>query len=209
MQHLIGLWGDKIQADFEGILKDYSSGRTPDVEALINSIKTAYFSVSKINKLSRIITKANFDMMSDSIRHDVFSYIEQYVEEIEDFGGGWKIDITYKNLTNSKLTLNMSSLEVSMLLDNIISNAVKAGAKKLAIEVGEDEKSYAIDFIDNGNGLSDKYQPDDYFNSGITTTNGSGIGLHHARTIVNDLEGEISIASHKEGGVIVRIRWDK
>ncbi len=97
-----------------------------------------------------------------------------------------------------------------MLLDNIISNSVKAEAKKLSVSVNEDSDYFWIDFVDNGYGLDGKFKPSDYFDAGITTTNGSGIGLYNVKQIVEDLEGEVSIASNeKTKGAFVRIRWRK
>ena len=83
--HLIGIWGQKIQDDFEGILSAHTSGETLDVDTLVEAIKTSHFAISKINKLAKIIVKANFNMMSDNIRQDIFSYVEQYLSEIQEF----------------------------------------------------------------------------------------------------------------------------
>ncbi len=83
MHHLIGIWGQKIQDDFEGILSAHTSGETLDVDTLVEAIKTSHFAISKINKLAKIIVKANFNMMSDNIRQDIFSYVEQYLSEIK------------------------------------------------------------------------------------------------------------------------------
>ena len=92
-----------------------------------------------------------------------------------------KIDIGFNNSSNSELVLNLSPLEVSMLLDNIISNSVKAEAKKLSVSVNENSDYFWIDFVDNGYGLDGKFKPSDYFDAGITTTNGSGIGLYNVK----------------------------
>lgn len=123
LQHLIGIWSEEIQNNLEKILKSSSDNKSLSVEDVIEGIRRSYFLINKVSKLSQIITKANFDMISDRIKQDIFSFIEQYIEEIESLGAGWNISIIYNNPNNIVLPLNMSPLEVSMLIDNAISNA--------------------------------------------------------------------------------------
>ena len=52
-------------------------------ERALETIESALFRVNKIQKLSKIITKSNFDLMSDFHRGDYFSGIEEYINEID------------------------------------------------------------------------------------------------------------------------------
>ena len=97
-----------------------------------------------------------------------------------------------------------------MLIDNLTSNAAKASADRLEIMARKRGKLVTILFVDDGKGLSGKYQPEEYFHSGITTTSGSGIGLRHAKQIIDQMKGEILIGNNDEGhGATVKIIFEE
>jgi len=65
-----------------------------------------------------------------------------------------------------------------MLIDNAIGNAMAASAKNITVRVSQDVTSYILEFIDDGNGLSEKQNNKDLFNIGVSTSSGRGIGLN-------------------------------
>lgn len=100
-------------------------------------------------------------------------------------------------------------IEISMLVDNIINNAEKAGASNLTVLASEIKGTVTISFKDNGSGLPKNIKPDQLFEKGVTTTDGSGLGLYHARQIVSDLKGKISIENNSTKGAIVHLEFKK
>jgi len=67
-----------------------------------------------------------------------------------------------------------------------------------------------VSFQDNGRGLSDSIKEiDDIFEAGITTTSGSGLGLHHAREIMDSLGGTIKAYPAKPSGFEIRMEFTK
>ncbi len=209
LQHQVGIISGKLVDDLYKVLKKHSNNQTQNVEDLIEVIKKSHFNASQINKLSQIITKANFDIMSNNIRHDIFTYIEQYIKDMCENGADWGLEIEFSNSNNAELVLNMRPIQVSMLVDNVLSNSEKSDAKNVEINVSEDKKSFQIEFIDDGKGLSDKYKPEVYFNAGISTTKGSGIGLSHVKQIVKELDGSVSISNNDEKGATIKVWWKK
>ncbi|MBN4075274.1 MAG: hypothetical protein COA71_03800 [SAR86 cluster bacterium] len=210
LQHLIGILNGELCDDLEDVLRAESSKSPLSREDILELIKKSFFTSSKVRTLSQIITKANFDMMSETIRHNIYEYIEQYIKDIRKNGATWGIKVKFENPSSSDLPINLSPLEVSMLVDNIFSNASKAEAENLTVKASTSNKVFCLEFISDGNKLNDKFRPEDYFNAGITTTkSGAGIGLSHVKQIVNDLDGNVSIASNNNSGVTLKIWWDK
>ena len=77
-------------------------------------------------------------------------------------------------------------------------------------DYGNTDYVVPIRFIDDGEGLSDKYKAEDYFNAGISTTRrGSGMGLSHIKQIVEELEGNVSLSSNKDSGATLKVWWEK
>lgn len=175
----------------------------------LEKIESALFRVTKIQKLSKIITKSSFDLMSDFHREDYFTGIEEYINEIINIGATWGVNLSFENKDDLKLVLNFSPLEQAMLVDNAIDNATTAEAKNIKVRVSQDKEYYILDFINDGKGLTDKYTNEELFYAGITTTKGTGIGLNQIKKVIENLEGEVSISNNHAEGITLRMRWTK
>ena len=84
-----------------------------------------------------------------------------------------------------------------MIIDNLLSNSLKAGAGIFAAGFSNQKGKLILDFSDDGNGLSSKISnPQTIFEMGITTTSGSGLGLFNAAQFVQkELHGSIEVIS--------------
>ena len=129
--------------------------------------------------------------------------MKEYIKEASKFMENKKLEII--DMLNTKITLNKDfiPLEIMMFLENIIANSKKAKATNITISNGINEYGQIFfKFSDNGNGIKDsRYikNIDLIFDKGETTTNGSGIGLYHAKKIINKLSGKISVPNYING----------
>lgn len=178
-------------------------------ERVLETVGAALFRVNKIQKLSKIITKSNFDLMSDFHREDYFTGIKEYLDEITSAGATWGINLSFVNDDNLKLVLNFSPLEQAMLVDNAIDNAMTAEAKNITVRVRQNDDEYILEFIDDGDGLPEKYDSKDLFYAGISTTSGTGIGLNQIKKVTENLGGEVSISNNPTIGITLSLRWAK
>lgn len=209
--HLTGNWGEQIEAILEEVLVSLHDP-APDhsIDQLVSEVESAKMLSAKLTKLSRIISKANFALMSDETSLDIFSYIDQYVAEINEFGPYiTKLKTKYSNPKNASKILNMSALEVSMLIDNLILNAERSKAENLNITVSQSKSGMKVAFEDNGNGLTDEFSPNMLFEPGVTTTKGSGMGLFQVKKIADNLEASVSIRNNSRKGATVVLEWVK
>jgi len=210
LQHLIGNLNGELCDELEDVLRAESKGKPLSYQETLKVIRSVFFKANKIRTLSQIIIKANFDMMSETINYNIFSYIEQYITDMRRNGAAWGIAINFENEDNVDLQLNFSPLEVGMLVDNVLSNASKANAKNISIRASDKGREFIVEFIDDGDGLSDRYTSEDYFKEGISTTRrGAGIGLSQIRQIVEDRQGQVEIFSNDGAGATLKIWWDK
>lgn len=104
-------------------------------------------------------------------------------------------DLKFHCETNSiTYKLKFKPLEVSLLVDNLISNSLNANAKNFSICVEEESGHLYISFMDDGIGWSESLAQRDVFEKGVSTTSGSGLGLFNFRQYVqNELHGQVSI----------------
>lgn len=91
--------------------------------------------------------------------------------------------------------------ELTILVDNLLVNSARAKATEVKIKITGNNDMVKISFADNGIGLTETYHPNDLFENGVTTTSGSGIGLHHVKQIVEDLGGSVSIKNGSVGAI--------
>ncbi|MCE9785823.1 sensor histidine kinase, partial [Shewanella algae] len=88
--------------------------------------------------------------------------------------------------------IRFSPIEIGLIFDNLIANSQKARASKVSVEAEVEKNKYLIVKItDNGRGISDQVDTNRIFEKGYTSTNGSGLGLYHAKTQVEKIGGEI------------------
>lgn len=210
MHHQIGLISGKLFKSFNRIIRKYRENPESYTKVeLFGLVEQAVFDVDKIRKVSKFASKASFDVATNSINEDLIQFIKEYVENFNELSIDLNIKVGFSNPSGTKLVRPFRPIELTMLVDNLISNAGKASAKKLEIIAQKRGSKITIFFVDDGKGLTKKYKSAELFHSGITTTSGSGIGLRHAKQIVDQMKGEISIENNGGRGATVKIMFNK
>jgi len=166
----------------------------PNKELLIRNLEFLKFNIDRSKLLSEFVLKADLKNLREKTWIDVPQYISEYIQ-IYNAGLGSKFKIKCLN-PSLKFRSQISILDISIILENLISNSRKAGAKEMEISFSlNSDNLLLIDISDNGDGLSNEYiqNPESIFKLGITNKNGgSGIGLHTLRElIIENLHGNI------------------
>lgn len=209
LHHQVGLVAGALQKRMNRVVRLYRNNENSYSKAqLFEVIEASIFEIEKIQNVAKLASKAGFDISTNRVREDLIQFLEEYLDNFKDIGIGWNLQTEFQNLDSCEMVRSFRPIEVTMLVDNLIDNAGKAGAKKLLIRVSKQAKLVVIEFVDNGKGLTKRFSPDELFEKGITDTSGSGIGLSHAKQIVAELDGDISIA-RRDGapGTTVRMEF--
>lgn len=188
--HIINNYSHEINSAFKNISNIIASKETPtELIREISVVKTFFI---KITNAARLLTKADIKQLAYKEIINVSKYIEEYVQTCSEllFRG---ISFEVVNKDNAEYYGAYSMLDVSVLLDNLISNAKKASADKIQINIFQEEGKYIIDFSDSGEGVPDSIlHGEKMFELGVTTRHGgSGIGLSSAKKIVKEMGGDI------------------
>ncbi len=164
---------------------------------ILNELGKIKYLSDKSLKISKIINRSNFNTERLSQKIDIVKYIVQYIDIYSEIyeKSQLKFHIVDHNISFEKL---INPLELSIIFDDLISNAEKAEADNILIEFKNQKQTLIIFFSDDGNGLDKKFfeNPDKIFELGVTTTNGSGIGLHSVRTALKTIRGKISFVGN-------------
>ena len=192
MVHTIKIISGDIKSLTVNNYSDFRSGTLSqtDLESVFGQI---IFQADKAMKISKLITRANFRAESENRIVNVVAYISQYLDIYKDIVSNANIQIEKKFAIDS-FVKKISVLDIAVIMDNLISNSQKAKATKVLIEAGltEDEKLQLI-ISDDGDGLDATFEnvEDSIFELGVTTTDGSGIGLHVVKTVVEGWQGVV------------------
>ncbi len=192
--HLLSMEG-QLDAYLERIkdLKDRE-----EFEELLNSL---YQQSDKIGAL------LNLFRPSEIIKREVFDINDTILKVTHIFGGYLPLLTFNKDLGKNIPKLICNKTEFSMVIYNLIKNAVSAIEDK-AKEKGEitlstrfENKHFIIKVADNGTGIDNELQ-EKIFELGYTTkSEGTGVGLYFVKeTVENKWKGGIRVLSQKGKG---------
>lgn len=209
LHHQVGLVAGALLKRMDRVVRRYRQDASSYSKAqLFDVIEASIFEIEKVQNVAKLASKADFDISTNRVREDILQFVDEYLDNFKDIGLGWNLRTVFKKSNGCQLVRSFRPIELTMLIDNLIDNAGKAGAKKVEVRAFQDAKNIVLEFKDNGQGLTDRFPPEELFQKGITDTLGSGIGLSHAKQIVDDLKGTISISDRKgSAGAIVRMEF--
>ncbi|MGX7668876.1 ATP-binding protein [Flavobacterium pedocola] len=163
-------------------------------------LSTIIYNSDKALKISNLITRANFKANTDYQDVNIVKFIEQYLDlynvMFEDNDITFSIESSIESFWK-----RISILDISLVIDDLISNSYKAKANEVKVFISGDENSnLKIFFSDNGIGLDSKFDnnEDIIFDLGVTTTDGSGIGLNYVRNTLAKMQGEIKFIGNNK-----------
>jgi signal transduction histidine kinase len=203
--HQIKLDSDVLQgylAKAMKIVRQLEGGK-PALEFL----EKAAFSNRNISAVAQFATKANFRAATRKELTDIPGFVEQYLLNVANNFSAAGLSVKVHNEVREAFEVKASKIELCIVIDNIVSNAAKALAKKLTVSMETISKNaMRISIVDDGLGLSrDLPSVDAMFEIGVTTTSGSGLGLFHAKRILEEMGGRIEAVPLSPKGMQINI----
>lgn len=193
--HNIVITTKAISANVDTLIEKILNKTIKEAE-ILKKLSTIKYNSDKAQKISKLITRANFKTQAEKQVTDIAKYVEQYCEYYNEIYEKDQLRFEVIN-HDASLTKKVNILELSMVFDNLISNSEKADATVVEIDIMNNKSgSLVINFADNGKGIAKELvnNVDSMFDLGITTTEGSGIGLNHVREGLKKINGDISYA---------------
>ncbi|MBO6058356.1 MAG: sensor histidine kinase [Bacteroidales bacterium] len=180
-----------------------------DLAGLRESLDSFDYDINRIHLLSKMITKADLTLLAESQLIDIENYIKEYFSNYKP-----SCKIQYHSNITEVLEKKIPILDLSIVLENLVSNSEKAHATEFRIDFARDGRTYIVDFTDNGVGVDlDHFTPDSIFEEGVTNRRGgSGIGLSTIKErMKNELNGDIQFVGnglHFDTGATFRLFFD-
>lgn len=170
------------------------------VEELLGKIS---FEDSKIIAFSKFGIKKIFDDFSTKSEYDIIEYLKNYIEKISSqFTSQTQLLISFKS-SISHFSTHFAPIDISIIVDNMVSNARKAHATALDISIGKRDNCVEIKFISNKPFDKTIVNLDDIFEKGFSTTRSTGVGLYHIKNISDENGWEIIAERDGDAAVFI------
>lgn len=209
LHHQVIIYAISAHHRLEGTIADVRDGRVIDRIELEKSLGSLLLLNKKIIAASRFATSANFKLNSSKITEDFAKYLVEYIQKICPI---YIQRIKAEVVSDGKLfELEFFPIEVSIMIDNLIENAKKANASLIRFDIRQSSlNTLEIHVEDDGDGISKEIEEvSQIFEKGISTTDGSGLGLYHVTEVLQALKGTISVENGKLAGAAFLIKVNK
>jgi len=208
-QHHIGLYANTIQDTIEGFRTAVDKNQILSKDEINQYLKKISLNTQKILAINKYATKANFLSSSQTIQTNLVAFIDEYLSNVYDATTSNNLNIQIAG-QNIRFVKKFKPMEMTIIIDNLLSNSRKAKAKRVSIAFEQDGLDLLCIYSDDGKGLdSSIVNKNDIFNIGFTTTRGSGLGLYHIREIIASLKGTIEVGDTANGiEFIIRLKND-
>lgn len=206
LHHQVTIYAVDIAQQIENFLSDTSGQKTISREFVLGAMEQMAFLNKKVLAVTRFATKANFKLDSEKINADLPRFIAEYIENIARASGSARTRIDLKN-SHPGMQMRFNPIDVSIIVDNLVSNARRAKASRILFELGPlDKNGMIMRVTDNGQGLAKGIDPPRIFEMGYSTTRGSGLGLYHVRQVLGEMGGSIDFEAPQSGGASFLIK---
>ena len=194
LHHQIIMHASDVHLGVRRMMGKLRNGASISKEDWIDFLERTSFRNSQILTASRFATKGGYKQQSAEVKADLAVYIRDYVETVSSLWAPRGVDVDVQgDVKHSERSFR--PIAVGILIDNLVSNAAKARAARVVffLQDGKGPKpDLVITVADDGIGWPQSLDPiGRVFEKGVTTTNGSGLGLYHVKQVVEELGGLI------------------
>lgn len=200
--HTIKINNIEIRDGIDNIIDDITSKNYSENE-IITRLGNIKINAERSLKLAEIATRSDFKKDVDARDVDIVKYVTQYLDVYKDTFNKGKLHFSVVE-NKSSLIKKISVLNLSIVLDNLVSNSIKWKADNVKLVFKNiDEKRLSLKISDDGLGLSEKFKkmPDKIFELGVNDIpprglGGSGIGLFFARKLLAEMNATINFVGN-------------
>ncbi len=201
LHHQVTIYAVDIAQQIENFLTETAGKTSIPRETALKTLEQMAYLNKKVMSVTKFAARANFKLDSEKIETDLAAFIYDYIEQIARTTSSARLQIIVEN-SHPGIRLRFNPIDVSVIVDNLISNARRVRAPRIKFVLAQEGKSgLTIHVSDNGRGLPSGTDRSRIFEMGYTTTQGSGLGLYHVRQVLGEMGGSIELDNQLEKGL--------
>ncbi|WP_343292457.1 sensor histidine kinase [Vandammella animalimorsus] len=198
LHHQITIYAVDIAQQIENLLAESAGKTSIPRDAMLKAVEQMAFLNRKILAVTRFASRAKFKLDSETIETDLPEFLTDYIEQIARTSGSARLQIDVVN-GHPGMKMRFKPIDVSIIIDNLVSNAKRARATRIKFELAPIEKrGLLIRATDNGRGFASGTNKTRIFEMGYTTTQGSGLGLYHVHQVLGEIGGSIELEDSED-----------
>ena len=169
---------------------------------LADDLEYIHLENDRLIAVARFASNARFELETDQINGDVVAFLNEYITEVRANRDGVRT-IAFEPNGLSHVT-QFRPVDLVVLIDNLADNARKHGAQKVLMSARRRTYGKEVDVLvtDDGRGMDEeRVDPARIFDKGYSSTpGGTGLGLYHARKIMEEMRGGLCLDPEREAG---------
>lgn len=194
LHHQIMVQASDVQVGVKRMMRRLRAGETVENAEWVDFLGTVSFRNSQILTTARFATKGGYREQAVEAGKDLTSYITDYIEIVSALWAPRGIRVECEP-DGGALHRVFRPIDVGIVIDNLVSNAAKADARRILFLLQSQRSpsvALRITVADDGDGWPEDLRPvKRVFEKGTTTTNGSGLGLFHVDQVVRAMCGAV------------------
>lgn len=189
LHHQIVLSCTNVQTALENFKDSISGRQNIPANEVLHNLGAFEKHLDEIAMAASFATNQKYKLATQAFKGNIVEFISKYLDD-ENMNtlalGGIKIrnnlDISYSYIRN------FYPLDITILIQNLISNSRRSKAKEIVFSPPHSSDGIFMISDNSKKGLDSSIkEPSIIFDKGFTTTEGSGRGLNHVQTTLNDL----------------------
>ena len=154
----------------------------------------------RLTAVARFASNARFELQTDQLSGDVVGFLKEYVDEVLAVRDSiCAVSFESNDLTHAA---KFRPVDMVVVIDNLLDNARKHDATLMSVTARRQKGGRTTELVitDDGRGIDeDRIDPAQIFNKGYRSTHeGSGLGLYHARKVMQDMGGGLQLDPLRE-----------
>jgi len=184
---------DLLSEDDDDELQDAAATIRTRVRRVIDDLDYIHLENDRLTAVARFASNARFDLETDLLDGDVIEFLDEYVNQVRASRDATaNVRFEANGLSQEA---RFKPVDLVVVVDNLLDNARKHGATlmTLAARNAKGSKKVEIFIADDGRGIDESnVDATRIFDKGYSTTvEGTGLGLYHARKVVEEMGGSL------------------
>ncbi|GAO39217.1 putative two-component histidine kinase [Sphingomonas changbaiensis NBRC 104936] len=183
-------------------LQDAAASIRARTRRVIDDLDYIHLENDRLTAVARFASNARFDLETDLLEGDVVEFLDEYVNQVRaNRDATANVRFEANGLSQDA---RFRPVDLVVVVDNMLDNARKHGATimTLAARQAKGSKKVEITISDDGRGIDEtRIDPTKIFEKGYTSTvEGTGLGLFHARKVVEAMGGNLILDPDRAPG---------
>ena len=169
---------------------------------VMDDLEQSLLENNRLTAVAQFATNARFELQTDVLEGNVIAFLDEYINEVLTARDG-PCSIAFESHGLEQQS-RFRPVDLVVVVDNLLDNAGKHGATLLRIVARRQKGGRATELVvtDDGRGLDeDRVDPTRIFDKGYrSSANGTGLGLYHARKVMQQMDGGLQLDPNREAG---------